>query len=250
VAPRARVRVELRPSRRSVAIGIGLVVLAAGAYAAARETSTFAVRGIAVSGATPAVRAQVERALAPLIGTSLLALNGPALEGRVDALPTVISSSYDRAFPHTLRVAIVPEQPAAVLHRGRETWLVSARARVIARIPKGRRLDLARIWVPTATPVEVGGFLAPDQGGAAARAAALAASFPARIATVAFTHGELTFDLRSGLELRLGEPVDIRLKLAVARRALPLLPSGTAYLDVAVPGRPVAGPNSQLSGKA
>ena len=44
-----------------------------------------------------------------------------------------------------------------------------------------------------------------------------------------------------GLELRLGEPTDIRLKLAVARRALRRLPTGTRYLDVSVPGRPVAG---------
>jgi len=33
----------------------------------------------------------------------------------------------------------------------------------------------------------------------------------------------------------------VRLKLAVARRALRGLPAGAAYLDVSVPGRPVAG---------
>jgi hypothetical protein len=33
----------------------------------------------------------------------------------------------------------------------------------------------------------------------------------------------------------------VRLKLAIARRALRGLPAGTAYLDVSVPGRPVAG---------
>jgi cell division protein FtsQ len=249
MAARARMRIDLRPSRRSLALGVGLLALAAGLYAAARETSTFAVRTVDVRGGTPAVRAQVERALAPLLGTSLLALDGGRLERRVDALPTVVSSAYDRAFPHTLRVTIVPEQPVAVLHKGRETWLVSARGRVIARIAPHTRFDLARIWVPTAVPVAAGAFLPGDRGGVAARATALAAGFPARIATVGYAHGELTFALRSGLELRLGEPNDLRLKLAVARRALALLPLGTSYLDVAVPGRPVAGTNSQLSGK-
>jgi hypothetical protein len=51
----------------------------------------------------------------------------------------------------------------------------------------------------------------------------------------------LLFRLRSGLEIRLGRPADVRLKLAIARRALRGLPSGTTYLDVSVPERPVAG---------
>jgi len=46
----------------------------------------------------------------------------------------------------------------------------------------------------------------------------------------------------------LGEPTDVRLKLAIARRALARLPAGAAYVDVSVPERPVAGPdNPQLS---
>jgi len=60
--------------------------------------------------------------------------------------------------------------------------------------------------------------------------------------------GELTLRLRSGLELRLGAPTDVRLKLAIARRALRVLPPGSAYVDVSVPGRPVAGPNPPVSG--
>jgi hypothetical protein len=44
------------------------------------------------------------------------------------------------------------------------------------------------------------------------------------------------------------------LKLAIARQALRALPPDAAYVDVSVPGRPVAGPaavadpNSQVSG--
>jgi len=81
----------------------------------------------------------------------------------------------------------------------------------------------------------------------AAHVLGLAAGFPARFTTVSFTHGEITLRLRLGINLRLGEPVDVRLKLAVARRALRVLPAGSTYLDVAVPQRPVAGANPQLS---
>ncbi len=221
-----------------------------GAYFAARDTSTFAVRTISVSGGTPALRDQVRAALAPLRGRSLLALDGGALERKVDALPAIVSTTYDRSFPHTLRVRVVPEVPVAVLHRGREAWLVSARGRAIKEIKTGTRLGLPRIWVPTSAQVAAGDFLAPDQGGTAAHVLALAAGFPARFTTVSLSHGELTMQLRLGIELRLGEPVDVRLKLAIARRALRILPPGSTYLDVAVPQRPVSGANPQLSTSA
>jgi hypothetical protein len=106
---------------------------------------------------------------------------------------------------------------------------------------------LPRIWLPAATRVEAGDFLAPGAGGAAAHALAFARGFPARIASASSARGAIVFRLGSGLELRLGDAGDMRLKLAVARRALRLLPPETAYLDVSLPGRPVAGGNTQLS---
>lgn len=237
------------PSGRSLLVGLGLVALAGGAYAVARETSIFAVNRVEVVGVPGTLRAQVRRAVVPLRGSNLLGLDGAALVRRVEALPTVRSASYDRAFPHTLRIRVVPETPVAVVHRGTETWLVSARGRVIARIPKGTRGGLARIWVKRATPVSAGAILPVDAGGTTARALALAARFPARIATAALAHDALVFRLRSGLELRLGAPTDVRLKLAIARRALRALPAGATYVDVSLPGRPVAGTDSQLSGR-
>jgi cell division protein FtsQ len=236
------------PSRRSVVLGVGLLAVALGAYFAARQSSAFAVDRIEVTGAPPDVRREVRRAAHPFVGTNLLGLDGAALVRRVEALPTVVAAGYDRGFPHTLRLHVVPETAVAVVHRGRSTWLVSARGRVISRIPRGGESGLARIWVKRAASVVVGSFLADDAGGATARALALAARFPARIATASLARGALVLRLRSGLELRLGEPTDIRLKLAVARRALRVLPTGSGYIDVSLPGRPVAGANSQVSG--
>jgi cell division protein FtsQ len=251
-APRGETRAgELRrfaPSRRSLVVGCGLVAIAVGGYYAARESSAFAVRRVEVRGGPPEVRAQVRRAVRPFLGASLLALDGAALERRLESLPTVVSASYDRAFPRTLRLRVVPETPVAVLRRGPELWLVSARGRVISQIARGSNDALARIWVKRSVPVAAGGFLGTDTGGDSARALALAARFPARIQTASLSHGSLVFRLRSGLELRLGDPTDVRLKLAIARRALAQLPAGSAYLDVSVPGRPVAGADPQVSG--
>lgn len=238
------------PSRRSLLVGVALIAVAAGAYAVARQTSAFAIGRFEVTGGPVDVQRQVRRVLAPLMGTNLLALDGAALERRAQSLPTVVSIGFDRAFPHTLRIHVVPEVPVAVLHRGKGTWLVSARARVVKRIPNGTYPALARVWVPRKADVAVGAFLPPETGGTAARTLALATRFPAHIATASLVHGELIFRLRSGLELRLGAPTDVRLKLAIARRALGQLPAGAAYVDVSVPERPVAGPdNSQLSSR-
>ncbi|HEY2209284.1 MAG TPA: hypothetical protein VGH26_08320, partial [Gaiellaceae bacterium] len=58
----------LAPTRRSLAIGWGILVFALGGYALARETSLFAIDRIDVSGGSPRLAAQVRRALAPLAG--------------------------------------------------------------------------------------------------------------------------------------------------------------------------------------
>lgn len=237
------------PSPRSLAVGVGLLALAGGAYGVARQTSAFAVGRIEVAGGSPRVQAQVRHEVASLRGTSLLALNGSALVRRVEALPTVLTARYDRAFPHTLRIAIVPEHPVAVVRQGAKGWLVSARGRVITSLPPHADPSLARIWIPHTTPVTIGGFLPANHATSVARALALASHFPAHIALAALRRDGLLFRLRDGLELRLGDATDIRLKLAIARLAIHRLPSGTRYVDVSVPGRPVAGNNSQLSGR-
>jgi cell division protein FtsQ len=236
------------PSRRSIIAGLALAAFAAAAYLVARDTGTFAVRRIEVTGAPPAVAREVEHALAPLVGKSLVALDAQGLERHVDALPSVVAVRYDRAFPHTLRVSIVPERGVGVLRSGSTAWLVSARGRVIARIARTAEGSLPRIWLPAATRIIPGAFLAPTAGGDAARALGSAGGFPARIRFASSTHGAIDLELGSGLELRLGDPGDIRLKLAVARRALPVVPPGTTYLDVSLPGRPVAGGNPLVSG--
>jgi cell division protein FtsQ len=222
-------------------------VFAGFGYVLARETSLFAIDRIVVQGGSPQVDAQVHRALASLVGTPLVGLDGSAVLRRVDALPTVARASYDRGFPHTLRVAVVAERPVAVLRHGPQSWLVSIRSRVMERLAADAEPNLPRIWVSARTPVRTGMQLVAAGAGVSARAAGLAGAFASRVATVSYTGGALVFHLRSGLQLLLGEGGDIRLKVAVAERALAVLPSGSTFLDLSVPGRPVSGSGSPAS---
>jgi cell division protein FtsQ len=245
---------RLVPSGRSLAVGAALALLAGGLYGLARETSMFAVRRIEIEGATPALAAQVKQELHGYAERSLVAVDAAAVAQRVDGLPAVRSSVVDRAFPHTLRIRVVPELPVAVLRRGPGSWLVSVRGRVIASIPRATHQRLPRIWLPATTEIEVGAFLGDQSGVLAARslAALVGSGFRQRISFVRALDGQITLGLRGGLEIQLGAPVELRLKIAIAQSILPMLalPSrgGPDYLDIAVPERPVAGRNPQPGG--
>ena len=239
---------RLVPSGRSLGIALLIVAGAAVAWFGARETGVFAVRTVDVAGAPPAVAQQVRRALAPTRGTSLLKVDLDASRRLVEALPTVASARFDRAYPHTLRVVVVPERPVAVVRQGADSYLVAESGRVIATAERRNRPALARIWVDRTVKLRVGDPTEGDLRTAVAAVAPLAGSrFPGRVSSVTATPEALTLRLRSGLEIRLGDAVDVPLKLAVAARVIPLLDAGTPYLDVAVPERPVAGTlNSQV----
>jgi cell division protein FtsQ len=239
---------RMLPTGRSLVLGFALVLGAAGLYVLARVTPMFALRRIEVKGASPALAARVRSALQPLRGTSLLALNGAQVEERLDSLTSVASVSYDRAFPHTLRVSIRPERPVAIARHGADAWVVAASSRVLASSRPHARRDLPRIWLVSG-PARVGTNLSDRFGLRAVRALSLAGAehLPSRIRTVRAHDHQLTFLLASGLELRLGDVHAIRLKLAVAARILPGM-RGYRYLDVSVPVRPVASVNPQPEG--
>jgi cell division protein FtsQ len=233
---------RLAPSGRSLIVSFGLIAVAAGLYAGARTTSVFAVRTVEVRGAGPADAARVRRALAPLLGKSLVAIGGDDVELRVLRLPEVASVRFDRDYPHTLRVTVVPERPVVVVRRGADSWLVSGRGRVLRKIARGSAARLPRVWVPRDAELARGATVDAAGGATAARAIAVlrSARFDRSIRTVQTGDTGLTLILRDGVELRFGEPTDLLLKLAVARRALSFVGSGS-YLDVSVPQRPVSG---------
>jgi cell division septal protein FtsQ len=254
---RARARVDVLrfvPSGRSILLGCAIILVAAGLYALARESSMFALERIEVEGASPELAAEVQSALRSYRGRSLVVVDGTAAEQHVDGLAAVRTSVIDRAFPHTLRVRVVPEVPVAVLRRGADSWLVSARGRVTGAIELGGHRLLPRIWLPRQTDIEIGALLADEPGGLAARslAAFVGSSFSQRVSFVRALDGQITLGLRGGLEVRLGAPVELGLKIAIADHLLPAfaLPGegGPDYLDLAVPERPVAGRNPQPSG--
>ena len=237
----------LLPSWRALAIGFGAVLALAGGYLGARQSALFAVETVEITGAPPAVSLEVREALRPLEGESLLRVDLDAVADRLAAIPSVREASFDRAFPHTLRVTVVAEQPVAVLRRGPEAWLVSARGRVIKRLQRPRLSSLPRIWAPLTVSAAAGDGITDGETLRAVRAlAALSGSaLPARVRQADATDDELTLTLAAGTKLELANVDELPLKLAVARRVLlaldPARQGWPAYVDLTVPGRPVVG---------
>jgi cell division protein FtsQ len=220
-----------------------LILLAAlGLYAAARTTSMFAVDQVAVTGVPAQDATAVRQALAPALGESMLGLDLAELERRAESVPTVASATLDRGFPHTLAIAVVPEVPVAVLRQGAASWLAAAGGRVVAELDPGARPGLPRVWLKRDVDVRVGEWLGgPPLRAVNAVAPLVQEPLPAAVASVVAKRGELTLELRSGLELRLGDHTDLAVKLEVARHVIPQLAGSGDYLDVSVPERPVAG---------
>jgi len=239
---------RLVPSGRSLGIAVLVATAAVGLWLGARDTGVFGIRTVEVVGAPPGVAAQVRTALAKVRGTSLLKVDLGGSRRTVEALPMVSRATFDRAYPHTLRVVVIPERPVAVVRQGGDSFLVAASGRVVANARRRDRPGLPRVWVKRDVDIRVGGITEGDLRTAVTAVAPLQGSrFPGRVSSVTATAQALTLRLRSGLEIRLGDPLDIPLKLAVAARVIPLLGPGTPYLDVAVPERPVAGSlNSQV----
>ena len=240
------------PSGRAVLAAFAALAAGLALYAAARETSMFALRSVEVTGASASVGARVREALAPLSGRSLVTLDGHDVERRLRSIPQVASATFDRHFPHTLRVTVEAEDAVAVVRLGADAWVASGRGRVLRAVPRHARPRLARVWL-TGGDVLVGAPV-PERG---ARVALRALAF-AREANVGWSVRTARVDergvvllLRSGLELRLGSARALRLKVAVARHLVPTIIAGVGpgtYLDVGEPERPVARLNPQFEG--
>ena len=187
----------------------------------ARQTSVFALRDVEVARRLAArCRRRCGEALAPELGRSLVALDGGDVEGGSPRVPACSRVRYDRAFPHTLRVVVTPERAvlAAPPRQGRLGRLAPAAA-CCARSRTRASARCRGSGCRRTRPSRSDELLAPDERRAAAAALAPLAGARSRRASgaVRAKDAELTLVLRSGLELRLGDAGDLRLKLAVAR---------------------------------
>ena len=223
-------------------------------YVGARETSVFAVRRSTSRGAADGSRAgSARRRSNRSTATSLVALTSDEVERRARSSSGRPSAAeLDRTFPGTLRVSVRLERPVAVVRQGEDAWLVARARRVlrgatVGELP-GLPRDLARRCGADDRPRSC-----PGQERGAPRSARSPRShpFPGRGALGARIADELPLVVGARTELRLGEAVDLRLKLEVAAggasRPEPRASGiALAYLDVSLPTGRLAADKSQV----
>ena len=227
------------PSVRSVLVGVAALLLALGLYAIARSTSMFAIERVEVHGVPPGVAARVRTALEPLAGSSLLAFDATDGNRRLASVPVVAAASYDRDFPHTLVVSVVPERPIALLRRGPAAWVVSDTGRVLLKASARPLPDLPRIWLPATADPLVGAVVADDSALAVSALSTVRdVRLPIPIRSVRLVDGEISLRLSSGADVLMGSRSQLPLKAAVAARILEVVPTART-IDVSVPERVV-----------
>jgi cell division protein FtsQ len=234
--------VRFVPSGRSLGASIAVVAAVVAAYLVAYFTPVFALERVEIGGASPQLTREVRAATAELLGQSLVGVDAEEVEGMLRTLPAVAGVSVDRAFPNTLVVKVAPERPVAVVRRGRTSWEVTGAGRVIREIETGTQRHFPRLWLAKGATIRRGDLIPPGFIPATrALAEAHSAGLGSRVKGIRPVGDELTLVLRSGTELRLGRATEVGLKLTVGAQVLRLVDSGTDYIDVSVPQRPVAG---------
>ncbi len=251
-AGRRLVRVAARRvlRRRLLAVVVAGLV-AAGAFLAVRASSAFSVEHVRVRGIEGPRRQAVTREVRRIVdGRSLLALDAADVARRLEALPSIAEAWVDRSFPHTLAVRVAPEEPAATVAVGSRRLLVARSGRVIAELGGADRRPgltlLAAAGSPLAPGERVRHRAVLDE---LAVVNALPPGLGLRLRSVQATPDGLSARTRKGIELRLGDRRQLRLKLRTAA-ALVAAVQEPRVVDVSVPAAPAVQERSPNEGTA
>jgi cell division protein FtsQ len=231
---RAQGRRRLRWMISLIALGLVLVV---GWFVI--HSPLLDVERIRVTGTQQATAAEVRRAAGVHRGEAILFVDSGAVEHDVERVPWVDKARVDRSLGGELAIHVTERRPAAWVRRAPDrVAVVDVRGRVVAdaseppaelpeitglrTVPSPGR-DVAPIAVP-----RVLGQLPPELG--------------LRIARIVVDGGAVTLGVRDGPEVRLGLPQRVAEKGRAALAVLASVPdSPPRYIDVRVPGAPVAG---------
>jgi len=236
-----RVAVLRAKGRRRLRWMVGVIVLAALAAAAwaVTHSSLLDVERIRVTGTQQATPRQVRLAARVKPGDAILFIDTGAIARRVERVAWVDKARVERSLGGEVDIHVTERRPVAWVRRAPDrVALVDARGRVLADAaePPPNLGELTGLGtVPEAgrevTPVmiaDVLGNLPPALG--------------LRTTRISVADDEVTLALRDAPEVRLGAPRDVAAK---GRAALAVLASTAAtpprYIDVRVPGAPVAG---------
>jgi cell division protein FtsQ len=229
-------RAEGRRRLRVVVVVVCVVAALALAWGVTKSP-LFGVDKIVVRGNSHASTAEVEQASGVHDGDSLVWLHPGDVAERVERSPWVRTADVRRDWPRTLVITVTERSPVAWVADGSGAWLVDTTGRVLVHA------DAPPATLPQLLGVhggsQPGASVSPSAG---AGIAAVYGPYEAAIAHVEMRGGDAFVVLRSGIEIRMGPPTQVRAKLAAANAVITALgATPPTYVDVSVPTNPVAG---------
>ena len=231
----AVLRAEGRRRLRILLVALGVILAAAAAWGVSL-TPLLDVDRMAVSGIDPANRAEILESSQLSVGMPMAFLDVDAAQSYIAALPWVRSARVWRDWPATVRIAVDPRVPAAVVPAGGgRTALIDAYGYAIGWGPGPVGLDAqAGESDPAAGPLEAAlphvsvpfsgqlGDIHTSADGPLAVVAAMPDDLRAWVRTVTLDEGQnrIGLELVGGATAALGEPVLIDDKISALRAVL------------------------------
>lgn len=225
-----RLRVALAVLSIPAAVGAGLLLL---------RSAIFDVDVVVVTGARRVSVTEVRHAAAVEPGTPLAFVDTGSVAARVEHLPWIADARVSRDWPGTLRVEVEEHRPVAFIRSASGgAVLVAADGSVLGEAEEAPRgaVEITGVRrLPSA-----GDVLAP--AGAAGVVGALPDALAARVGSIDLGENGVGVTLIFGPEIVLGTLDDVAAKGAAAQAVLERLGDDAVdYIDVSVPGAPVAG---------
>ena len=239
-----------------VAAGVlGLLLVAAIALFALRDSSVFSIDAVEVAPTEHVTESDIQNLVKVPAGSTLLNVDTASIEAALKKDPWIASVSFERAFPHTLKIVIHEQAVDAlvVMSSGSIAWylgdegvwiqptsVTAAEDQSVNDAALERALGEGCLLV-----TDVPATVAPEAGSKATDASLLAVQkfregfsddFASQVVSYsAPSEDNISCTLASGVEVLLGSPTDIATKQAFIEKIVEKNPGTLLFINVRVP---------------
>lgn len=227
--------------RRIGVLGVAILLVLAGTLSLWRS-SLFTIEQVEVAGVENLTKARVLEVAQVPEDATLLRFPGSKVKERLEAEPWVREANVTRDFPDTMRIRITERKPVALVDLGQEYLLVDGAGWLIETRALEETVTLPVIRDVAGLDTSVMGRKTTSEPllNALAVYRELSGSLRAQVRGLsASTIDETTLLTNEGIEIFVGEAVDVEKKSAVAMRILEEQAGRAVFIDVRSPERPI-----------
>jgi len=161
--------------------------------------------------------------------------------------PEIMSVSIGRVLPHTLIVNVIERRTEAIITDGANSWLTDKQGRLFHKAA-GSKVSAPLVVLPAGSVTSDGKYAAKIAIKSALECLRICREYKIETKKISVDlEGNVCFNISNGLYAKLGQPVDIREKIAKIAAMLqkePDISQRVIYIDVSCIEFPVVKPKS------